>query len=146
MLLQTTIEKKINQYNPIGGLMQTAHLFLNMAKVNHLSTLEHCERVALMAEHVAIKIKKDAKAAFFLYLNGYGVDFKDFPKNWNASTIKKVLEVSAIISICDFVDAYTTRKTTIKTGETGNLSEMLEKKYPEDKMIIESVLKYIDKK
>ena len=196
------IKEKIAKYKPKGGLDYIANLFLEMAQVNHASTKKHSERVALLCEAVAKKMKKDCKAAFFagllhdcgklllprdlfdgheittaeyeiikdhavsgfkalnkmclftahsagLHHNlckaGYGVKIGDFPrtKNWSPATIKKVLEISMIVSICDFIDAFTNRTTKIKDGSDSNgkdLKEMLYGKYPEDKLVIDVAL------
>lgn len=80
-----------------------------------------------------------------LYKSGYGVNQEVFPSNWSMATIKKVLEISAIVSICDFVDAYRTRTTKIKDGSDGggtitSLKDMLYKKYSDDKHVIDAVL------
>jgi len=72
-----------------------------------------------------------------VYKDGYGVD--KFPK-WSPSTIKKVLDISTIISIADFVDAWTTRKTTFKSSGK-NLRKVLYDKYPNDREIVDKVMK-----
>jgi len=220
----TRIRRKILIYNPKGNLAQTAQLILAFTEVNHASTKDHIERVALLAEAVAKVSKKDAKAAFFggllhdagkiilpanlfdghnitpeeyeyvkthakagfkvlyslhkftalcagfhhrLYEAGYGADMKDFPSNWSPTTVKKVLEISTIISICDFVEAFTTRKTKIfenpkqiqdnpqaaellkKMLNTSDaeppLKMMLYKKYPNDMQTVDVVLALKDK-
>ena len=77
-----------------------------------------------------------------LYKAGYGLQAKDLP-NWNPSTVKKILEISAIISVCDFVDAFTHRATKIKDGSDKgctSLREMLVAKYPDDREVIGIVL------
>jgi len=197
---------KIALYNPKGDLAQTAKLFLAMSAINHTSTKDHVERVALLAEATAKIMRKDVKAAFFagllhdiakillpselfdghninaeeydrvkthaiagfkalkklhlftalcaglhhnLYDAGYGIGADMFPEDWSPSTIKKVLEISTIISICDFVDAFTNRKTTIKDGsdqgiEQPDLKSMLYKKYPNDLMVVDTVLSVKD--
>ncbi len=199
MKIATKIRKKILAYNPEGGLAQTSLFFLALAEINHLSTKNHVERVALLAEAVAVRQKKDAKATFFagllhdlgklvlpanlfdghnitpdeyllvkeharngykammkmhlftalcagfhhnLYKAGYGTTMDDFPKKWSPATIKKVLEISAIISICDFVEAYTSRNTKILDGSGGNMSlkQMLYTKYPNDLQTVDIVL------
>ena len=58
---------------------------------------------------------------------------------------KNVLEISTIISICDFVDAFLNRKTEIKDGsdagvEKPDLKSMLYKKYPNDHATVDVVL------
>ena len=66
-----------------------------------------------------------------------------------SATIKKVLNISTIISICDFVDAYSHRDTKIKDGsdEAGpTLREMLLGKYPEDRLLIDAALEENKKK
>lgn len=199
------VNNKIKKYSPKGELSHTAKLFLVFCELNHCSTKDHVERVALLSEATAKKLKKDTKAAFFagllhdigkmllphqlfdghninaeeyskvkehailgfkalkefhmftaycaglhhnLYQRGYGVDVKDFPSNWSAATIKKVLDISTIISICDFVDAYTHRTTEIKDGSNNNspdLRIMLYEKYPNDLLTVDIVLKNLEK-
>jgi putative nucleotidyltransferase with HDIG domain len=77
-----------------------------------------------------------------MYKAGYGVSQEDFPKDWGIHTIKKVLEIATIISVCDFIDAFTHRTTTIKDGTTGSdLRSMLESKYPDDLLTVHTALK-----
>lgn len=197
-----TVQNKIIKYKPKGGLDHTARFFLALCEINHASTKAHVERVALLAEATAKKLKKDAKATFFagllhdigklilpaelfdghnidateyervkthaqagfkvlqkfhlfialcaglhhnLYKAGYGVTVDLFPKNWSPATIKKVLDISMILSICDFVDAFTHRTTKIKDGSDlgqiqSNLQEMLYVKYPNDHFLIDTIL------
>jgi len=78
-----------------------------------------------------------------VFEHGYGLKIKDFPKEWHMGTVKKILEISAIISICDFIDAFTHRKTKLKDGSDKNapdLKTMLYKKYPEDHKTIDIAL------
>lgn len=73
---------------------------------------------------------------------GYGKTIEAFPPNLSLITIKKILDISTIISICDFVDAYTTRTTTAKDGASSKpLEEMLHERFPEESKIIEILLK-----
>lgn len=197
--LLAMVNAKVDAYNPRGGLSQTAKFFLALISINHGETREHCERVALLAEAVAERMKKDKKAAFFagllhdtgklvlpaplfdghnisaaeyahvkehaiagfralrglhsftalcaglhhnLYKAGYGLTLSDFPKEWSMATIKKVLEISAIISICDFIDAFTHRATKILDGPKGpDLRTMLVEKYSDDETIVDLALR-----
>jgi len=196
--LLAMVNEKIETYNPRGGLAQTAKFFLALVGINHGETREHCERVALLAEVVAERMKKDKKAAFFagllhdtgklvlpatlfeghnisaeeyaqvkehavagfralrglhsftalcaglhhnLYKAGYGLTLEDFPKEWGLATIKKVLDISAIISICDFIDAFTHRATKILDGSSGpDLRTMMTQKYPDDELLVDLAL------
>jgi putative nucleotidyltransferase with HDIG domain len=72
-----------------------------------------------------------------LYKGGYGIS--KFP-HWSPATIKKVLDISVIISIADFVDAWTTRKTKLKGGGE-DLQKVLYEKFPNDKEIVDKVIK-----
>jgi hypothetical protein len=86
-----------------------------------------------------------------LYKAGYGLTVDMFPKEWSPATIKKVLDISTIISICDFVDAFTHRDTKIKDGSDQgqaepDLKDMLYNKYPNDMLIVDTVLKHIEKR
>ncbi len=76
-----------------------------------------------------------------VYKNGYGITAKDFPVECSPSLMKKVLEISTIVSICDFINAYSTRKTKTK-DDSGklNLKEALLNKYPDDILVIEAIL------
>lgn len=79
-----------------------------------------------------------------LYKSGYGLTLKDFPPEWDLELVKKVLDISVIISIADFIDAFTHRKTSIKDGsdkKSLSLEEMLKAKYPNDHTTIEVALK-----
>jgi len=198
MNISRQVLKKIDKYNPKGGLCHTAKFFLALCEVNHTSTKGHVERVALLAEQTAKILKKDKKAAFFagifhdigkillpanyfdgheisqeeyahikthaqagfkalrkihlftalcaglhhnLYQAGYGINQDVFPEKWSPATIKKVLDISTIISICDFTDAALNRDTKIKDStEEKSLKEKLYKKYQDDHMIVDIVL------
>jgi len=59
------VSNKIKKYHSEGALDQTAIFFLALCGVNHPLVREHVERVALLAEVVALKLKKDAQAAFY---------------------------------------------------------------------------------
>lgn len=79
-----------------------------------------------------------------LYESGYGLTLKDFPPDWDLELVKKALDISVIISIADFIDAFTHRKTSIKDGsDKGSLrlEEMLKAKYPNDHQAVEVALK-----
>jgi len=79
-----------------------------------------------------------------MYYKGYGLTIKDFPKDWHMGTVKKILELSAIVGICDFVDAFTHRTTKLKDGsdqKAPDLKGMLCAKYPDDIHIIDIALK-----
>lgn len=82
-----------------------------------------------------------------MYAQGYGLTTVDFPKSWDAMTIKKVLELSAVISICDFIDAYTHRGTKLRDGsdKTGEdqLKDILYAKYPNDHRIVDVALQHV---
>jgi hypothetical protein len=80
-----------------------------------------------------------------LYKEGYGVTVKDLPNTWSPSTIKKVLEISTIISICDFIDAFTHRTTSIKDGSNASVTDlqsMLYQKYPNDQLLVDTAIAY----
>ena len=78
-----------------------------------------------------------------LYKKGYGLKMGDFPTDLSPATIKKVLDIAMIISICDFVDAFTHRDTKILDGsdkKSPKLKKMLQEKYPNEFQTIEIVL------
>ena len=69
----------------------------------------------------------------------YGITYDDFPPEWGLETRKKVIEISLVISVCDFIDAFCHRKTEIKDGSNKNhhdLRGMLEEKYPHNHQIV----------
>lgn len=75
--------------------------------------------------------------------NGYGLNSKNLPRKMRPNTLKKVLEIATIVSVCDFIDAFCTRKTKIKNDSNvkkSNLKNLLLKKFPEDKMVIDAAL------
>lgn len=77
---------------------------------------------------------------------GYGLTVDMLPKNLSPYTIKKILDISTIISICDFIDAFSTRKTTPKDGSVGKpLIELLYDKFPEDKQTVDKALEIYDR-
>jgi HD-like signal output (HDOD) protein len=78
-----------------------------------------------------------------LYDKGYGLTIRDFPNNLGAGTVEKVLKIAAIVSICDFINSFTTRTTKIKDGSdkiSNNLEEMLMEKYPNDLGVVKDAL------
>lgn len=78
-----------------------------------------------------------------MYFDGYGIQTKKFPKKWGVHTQAKALHIALLISICDFIDAFTTRNTTLKSGETGTLKDILYSKYPDGKCLIDTALKFV---
>lgn len=193
------VQRKIQDYNPNGGLARTAQLFLALSNVNHKTVKGHLERVALASDQTAISLGKDSRAAFFaallhdigklampaelfnnreitaaeyemvkthavaafevlknihsftaycaglhhaLYKAGYGLSIDNFPKNWSPSVIKKVLEISTIVAICDDIDAARYRTTTFNgDGGKDNLEQRLFKKFPNDIKTVEIAIK-----
>lgn len=75
--------------------------------------------------------------------NGYGLTWRDFPEVLGTDTIKKILDIATIVSVCDFIDAYSNRTTKIMDGTQGqNLRELLYNKFPNDKIVVDvAVLK-----
>jgi len=86
-----------------------------------------------------------------LYKQGYGLtldDLGEFIAKLGLDTVKKILDISAIISICDFIDAFTHRKTTIKDGSGAlgkTLQELLYVKYPNDLMVVDIALEELER-
>jgi len=109
------------------------------------------EEYALVKEHAINGFKTLLGLHYFialcaglhhaLYKAGYGLTINDFPKNWSLKTIKKVLEISMMISICDFIDAHLHRNTEMKDGTPkGDLETMLKEKFPDDHLMVETAL------
>lgn len=75
--------------------------------------------------------------------NGYGLNSKNLPRKIKPNTLKKVFEISTIVSVCDFIDAFYTRKTKIKGDSNvkkSSLKNLLLKKFQEDKMVTGAAL------
>lgn len=204
MTLQELIQKKIKYYQPKNGLDHVANFFIAMASVRHDKVVGHIERVALLAELVALKQQMDTKATFFagllhdvgkvllpfrlfdghnidaqeyeevkqhallgaqalkeqylftslcaglhhaMYQKGYGLTLKDFPEVIGPATAKKILQIAAVVSICDFIEAFTHRNTKIKDGSDNSsqdLKEMLYQKYPDDHLLIDIALEEME--
>ncbi len=183
------------------SLQDVIDFYLAIATVRRDGVKEHSIRVAILAAKAAVKLKLDARAAYFAgilhdvgkialpdhlfdgheisdeeyadiknhvrlgfevlkgkYLftglvagfhhalgnSGYGLTLKDFPEDLSLDTVKKILDIASLIAICDYVDAATTRDTTIKDGITGaSLRDALEAKYPNSFLEIDTVLKLI---
>jgi putative nucleotidyltransferase with HDIG domain len=75
-----------------------------------------------------------------VYHDGYGLTTEDLPKNIGIDNIKKILIISTIVSICDFIDAFTHRTTKIKTSNETDLKKLLYEKYPNDINIVDIAL------
>jgi putative nucleotidyltransferase with HDIG domain len=130
----------------IGKLTEPDTLFdgHNISAEEYAQVKRHVEEgfEALKEHHLFTALCAGYHHAMFH--GGYGLTTKDLPCNWHMGTIKKVLEISAIISICDFIEAFTHRETIIKDGsdsETPDLKGMLYKKYPDDHLAIDIALK-----
>lgn len=108
------------------------------------------EEYALVKQHALIAFRILKRYHYFtaycaglhhaLHRAGYGITMDDFPKNWSLATVKKVLEISTVVSICDFIDAHKHRKNVIKDGsdaKTNDLRGMLIAKYPEDAGVVD---------
>ena len=79
-----------------------------------------------------------------LYNKGYGLKTGDFSTDLSPATIKKVLDIAMIVSICDFVDAFTHRDTKILDGsneKSPKLKKMLQEKYPNEFQTVEIALR-----
>ena len=71
---------------------------------------------------------------------GYGVGLEAFSKQMSLSTVKKALDIATIVSVCDFIDAFQTRKTALWGGSAGSLKDMLYTKFSNDKYIVDKAL------
>lgn len=194
MNLNKTILRKISSYKPKNGLDHIAKFFISLSAIQHGSLTGHVERVALLSEAVADKLKMDKKLAFFagllhdvgkivlpsdlftgrnitqkeydvikqhavfgsqilsntylftglccglhhaVYPFGYGLTIKDFPKTMNVNMLRKVLEIATIVSICDFIEAFTHRETRLhpSSGLKGkDLKSLLLERYQYDSL------------
>jgi putative nucleotidyltransferase with HDIG domain len=127
----------------VGKLLLPANLFdgHNISPEEYTQIKEHARNgfKALMKLHMFTALC----AGFHpnLYQTGYGVTMDDFPSKWSPATVKKVLDISTIVSICDFVDAFTNRQTKILDGsaeKAPDLKGMLYAKYPNDHQVVDA--------
>jgi len=130
----------------IGKVMLPADLFdgHNISVEEYSRVKEHAYDGFLALKDMHLFTALCCGAHHAMYKAGYGVKQEDFPKDWGIGSIKKVLEISAIVSVCDFIDAFTHRKTEIKDGSDkggSDLASMLESKYPDDLIIVHTALK-----
>ena len=65
MDLNKVIHNKISKYKPKNGLDHIATFFISLSSIKHGNVTGHVERVALLSELVAKKLKLDTKLAFF---------------------------------------------------------------------------------
>ena len=76
-----------------------------------------------------------------MYHKGYGLTLKDIPEKIGISNLKKMLNVASIVSICDFIEAFTYRSTTLRSDSgLKSLKELLYEKYPNDIPIVDIAL------
>lgn len=127
----------------IGKALMPATLFdgHNISAEEYALVKEHAyDGFTILREmHLFTALASGAHHA--MYKAGYGIKTEDFPKEWGLASIKKVLEISTIVSICDFIDAATHRTTTLKDEAAGpDLIGMLERKYPDDLTVVHTAL------
>ena len=205
MSLRSLVQERISDYHTNNGLDHVARFFISLASLKHGKVVGHVERVALLSEAVAVKMKIDPKPVFFagllhdvgkivlpanlfddkdisqdeyeiikkhailgaealecdylftslcvglhhaMYAKGYGLSLQDFPKFLSPVTVKKILQTATIISVCDFIDAFTHRKTGIRDGSDkvgGDLKSMLYAKYASDTQVVDIALEEFPK-
>lgn len=77
---------------------------------------------------------------------GYGITFEDIPKGISFVELKKLLDISTIVSLADFIDAFRTRHTKINFGltETCPLRGLLLQSYPAEKLLIDVMMNIAD--
>jgi len=80
-----------------------------------------------------------------MYDKGYGLSMEDFPPGLQPKTVKKILEDATIISVCDFIEAFTHRKTKMMGRAVLDLQSPLKEKYPDDHLVVEKALAAADK-
>ena len=128
-----------------GKLTQNAELFdghdISQAEYDKVKDHARAGFEALKKHHQFVALCAGYHHA--MCFHGYGLKADAFPKDWHMGTVKKILEISAIIAVCDFIDAFTQRKTKIKDGSdqvAPDLKGMLYAKYPDDHAIIDIAL------
>jgi hypothetical protein len=126
----------------IGKLFLPPRLFdgRNITDEEYALVKTHAMIAFRILKHLHCFIAYCAGFHHAIYQAGYGLSIDDFPQNWSPATVKKVLEISQIVSVCDFIDAYRYRKTGIKDGSDVGVSDlrgMLVAKYPDDIRLVD---------
>lgn len=77
-----------------------------------------------------------------VYEGGYGITAENVPLYLGENTMGKVTKISVIISVCDFIDAFTHRKTRIMNAGTNTktLDQLLAEKYLKHLDIVSAAL------
>ncbi|MBT4849812.1 HD domain-containing protein [Candidatus Parcubacteria bacterium] len=82
-----------------------------------------------------------------VYEHGYGLTTEELPKNWPVELKNKVIRIATLVSICDFVDAASHRKSrfieasSLKVRkEDSSLRDKLIEQYPNKETTIDAVL------
>lgn len=132
-------------FHDVGKLTLPADLFsgreITDEEYTEIKTHARAAFLALQNQHMFVALYAGLHHA--MYRDGYGLELRDFPKGFSPATVKKILEISTIISICDFVDAYRHRKSAIRDGSntsTQDLKGMLYAKYPDDQIVVDLAL------
>lgn len=79
--------------------------------------------------------------------NNYGITIKDLPDTLSLRTVKKILQISELISFVDFIDAYSTRTTLLKIQNSNDtsLQNMLYNRFPGSETTINLALELYHK-
>jgi putative nucleotidyltransferase with HDIG domain len=83
-----------------------------------------------------------------VYDKGYGLTIEDFPEYLPLSVRNNILKIATIVSIADFIEAYSHRVSIIMDGSDmtkGDLKSILYEKYPKDIQIIDIALEEFPK-
>jgi putative nucleotidyltransferase with HDIG domain len=72
---------------------------------------------------------------------GYGITMQDIPAMLCPHTVQLILNMAMIVSVCDFIDAYSTRKTKLRDSATvgKSLRELLEERFQNFTIINEAL-------
>ena len=132
-------------FHDVGKLTLPADLFsgreITDEEYTEIKTHAQSAFLALQNQHMFVALCAGLHHA--MYCNGYGLKLRDFPKELSPATVKKILEISTIVSICDFIDAYRHRNSAIRDGSnasTQDLKQMLYAKYPDDQIVVDLAL------
>jgi putative nucleotidyltransferase with HDIG domain len=133
-------------YHDIGKLTQPAALFegRNITPEEYATVQQHA-----LAGFVILKDRNYFTSLITgLHHNvakdpGYGLFTKDLPPNLSPQTIKKLLDIATIVSICDFIDAYTTRTTKGFGIDNAPLQDLLSKRFPQELDTIKTALQVL---
>lgn len=121
-------------FHDIGKICLDSELFSgrNITKPEYEIVKSHAVLGATILKDLHLFTSLVAGFHHNMYKAGYGLLIDQIPKSLSPATVKKLLDIATIVSICDFIEAYTTRTTIMIDQPRKPLWNMLLDKYPDD--------------